>query len=312
MPDEDKDTKDTKDTDDLDNQDKAQDKDTKSDDSTANKETTYNLKISGEERQVTLDEMKEMASRSGGADKKFRDAAESLKKAEKWGTVGDLFTKISDPNNPPAKEEVAQLAALLGLDPKALLSILAEEEGNNENTGSKNKGKEKPAGDKKLDVKDLPDEVQAVLQGAKKSQIEAAIAEVKSDVGEALDKDEIIGKMVVAGDDTSGLKNALSEMIFEDVQRRILAGEQYGPELVKTSVQKARTRLSKFSTQGKKSESVTEALGMLGLGPSGEFPAEVQADKPIDRVPSTDTKYEENFKNRFLQQVLGAVRNKKS
>jgi hypothetical protein len=266
------------------------------------KDDGVNITIDGQTRMVTQKELIELAQKSGGADKRFREAAEASKKAEKWETVGELFTKVSDPKQEASKEEIALLATHLGLNPTDLDAFLKKEE----EDGDRKKGKE--AEKKRLALEDLPDEIQVILAGAKKNQIEAAIAEVKADVKKALDKDEIIGKIVIDSGDTGSLKEALSEMIFEDVQRRILGGEQYGPELVAIAVQKARARLGKFSTRGKKEDGLN--LGILGLGPSGKLPAEVQADKPIDRVSSTDPKYESNFLSRFQQQMIKALRSK--
>ncbi|KKL58168.1 hypothetical protein LCGC14_2228090, partial [marine sediment metagenome] len=45
------------------------------------KTETYSVKIDGEDRDLSLVELKELASKSAGADKRFSDAAEASKTA---------------------------------------------------------------------------------------------------------------------------------------------------------------------------------------------------------------------------------------
>jgi len=82
---------------------------------------THEVKINGEDRSLTLTELKDLASKAGGADAKFQDAADLTKKAETGIRIGELMKSINAAENPD-KKEVQELAVLFEVDPQELLA----------------------------------------------------------------------------------------------------------------------------------------------------------------------------------------------
>jgi len=273
-------------------------------------EEEYTIKVDGIEKVVSRDELINLAQKSAGADKRFQEAAALREKAQRGTRAMELFDRLSDSTNPPSKADITELAGLLKLDAGELAAWLEEEEDPNSGTQTETNASTPSAGQQqrqKLTMDDLPDEVKQILTGAKQTQMDAAIALVKKEIKEALDKDDIIAKMKETVKDAAGFDEVVQKKVFEDVQRRIiLAGEQYGPELIADAIQATRSDLKKFGIPSRASEQPVPNI--LGLGPSGTLPAEVQTDEPIKRVPSTEEGYEDNVVQRVQQKVLQAFR----
>jgi len=271
-----------------------------------------NIKIDGEERGVSLDELKKMAEKSGGADERFRKASEKEKAAVRGLRIETLFKSLSEVEEID-EDSAKELAGLLGIDLTEFLTTLKELSGGDEEEAPGKKGKVKGSAEvKKIGFDDLSPELRLAAEAAQKGEFDKTVDLVKKNCKEALDKDEILGKMIMEMADTddknsekvSDIKDTLTEMVFEDVQRRILAREQYGPELIESSLQRARARFKKFGNPSKTSKE----LPVLGLGPSGSLPAEVYAKEPVKRIASTEAGYEDNAAARVLQSMIQSAR----
>lgn len=276
------------------------------------KEETFKLKIDGAEREVTREELITLAQKSGGANKRFQDAAKANEEARVGIRIKELFNKLSDSTSKPSKTDLKELAALTGQDLTELEEMLTgdDEEDEEKDDKTKKAAKKSPAGHK-VALEDMPPEVQESVERDKKRKYEEAIGIIQGDCKIAIDKDKVLGKLIDSKDGEAKMAS-LSEMVFYDVQRRILSGEKYGPEMVASSVQAIRARVKTFGTPSGASEYPGDLSVMMGLGQSAVLPTEVLSETPIERVDSTDaTKYVNNFVRRFQQSVVKGIRNRK-
>jgi len=260
---------------------------------------TYDYKVAGEDRSATIAELLEKASKEDGADQKFRDASENLKASTSGRRVTELIGRVTGVATPNT-DEVKELSKLMGVPLDKMATLLD----NADPDPKKKPGEADPAPRGPVAYDDMDDEVQELLAATRQSQIKDAGDQIRSNVQNFVDKDKTFGKIVGSirdNEKAEQLKSTINDMVFNDVQRKILASGQYGAEMVEESVQRIRAVLTKLGIPGKASEDPV----LIGLGPSGmALPADVQADKPIDRVSAGDDDYEENAKKRLQQAML--------
>ncbi len=263
------------------------------------KDETFTIKVDGTERTVTKAELIDLAQKADGADAKFREAAAIRDDAQHGARIGSLFNEAKEGGLSATK--ASELAGLIGLDTGDMEKFMAKDD-------KPTKKDEKPAGpEKKLVIEDLPESVQAAVDASKKAEYEKAIQIISEDCKKVVDKDEILVKLIGSSSDAKEKMAAASGMVFDDVQRRILSGEQYGPDLVASSTQSIRAKLKQFGTPAKTSEQPTLPL-MMGLPQSSVLSKEVQADEPIKRVEAGDKSYEDTFLQRFQQKLYQDVK----
>lgn len=264
------------------------------------KPETFTVTIDGEERNLSIDELKTLASKSAGADKRFQDAAAATKSAERGTRIEALVGSISG-TDAPSETDVRELAGLLELEPAEFMQILNESD-------------PPQKADKKAENLDFnaefqkqmgasPAEVRATLEFSTQRHVNDARKEIRDISDLAVDKDEIIGKMVI-GEDKKEIIVQVKDMVAEDVLRKIQDGKPFGADLVAASVQRVRSQLIKLGIPRK----LAQYPAVLGLGPSVGLPAEIQADEPIKRVLSSDDGDEKNLIARTLQKVIKASR----
>ncbi len=272
------------------------DKDDKGD----SKPETYVLKVDGVDKEFTLEEMKAATTKVSGADEKFRQSADNLKKAEKGTRIAALFGELSEATSAggaPNQASVKELAGLLGVDIGEFSKSLKAD--------SEDKSKKKDSAEELLSMDKLTPELQTIMKESQAAQYRGLVDKVKKTCEEGVDKDEILSKIigsVTEDGEKSRLREALSEMLFEDVQTRIRNGEQYGTEMVSHSLQVVRARVKNLGVPAKMSQKPY----IPGLGPSSNVPSEVYSEDPIKRVASDDPGYEDNFVKRVMQGVVKA------
>lgn len=270
---------------------------------------TFDLNVGGENRTVTLDEMKELATKSAGADAKFQSAADMKKAAESGIRIGNLVKSL---NKEYSEADAKELAVLLDIDPGEFMEYLNTDDGDNK-TGQQRTGQDKTGTDgitKEQFSKAFTDmfgfspaEAKSRLDFSQQRHIESARQEIRKISDESVDKDEIFGKMIV-GENKDNRLAVIKDMVAEDVLRKIQDGVPFGADMVDASVQKIRAHLTKFGIPNKPDQHPI----VLGLGPSGGLPAEVQADEPIKRVNSAEDKDGSNFVARWMQKGLKALK----
>jgi hypothetical protein len=270
---------------------------------TTPKDQTYEITVDGEKRQVTVDEMRNLAQKAAGAEKKFEAASKLRKEAEDGIRVKELVSRLSDSSHSPTETEIKEFAGIIGVDPSDMAEYLAK--------GSNEEGKENaPAIDDKVFDEAYvrrfgitPAEAKQREEYRHQQDIDRAKKEIRILSDKTVDKDEVFGKMKI-GEKADDRISVIKDMVAEDVLGRIQNGEPFGAELVAASVQKIRAYLTKFGIPGKPEQYPVA----LGLGPSGGLPAEVNSEEPIQRVSAADPKGVDNFVARYMQRGLKKLR----
>jgi len=264
------------------------------------KDQTHTLKIDGEERQVTTQELVALAQKAGGAAKKFEDASSLKKQAEDGLRIQALMGRLSDGSN-PSDGDIKELATLIGVDASEFATYL------NDNTpaeGNKTTEIDPEALAKVLGMKveDLG-KTGGNLDRSFHSQVGEARQKIRDNSDNIVDKDEIFGKIKI-GRGGDKVIATVKEMVAEDVFRKIQDGEAFGTDLVAASIQKVRAYLMQMGIPGKPDEHPLT----LGLAPGGGLPSEVTSDTPIQRVSSAEEGGEDNFVKRAMQKGLQMMR----
>ncbi len=275
----------------------------KKDDSSAAKPETHTINVDGTDVVLTLDELKDRASKASGADARFQEAAEMRKNAERDARAGVLAKTIAEADN-PSEADIQELAGIWGIDPKEFTQHLSEGDPS-QKTGTKTTESDFSAEFKKqFDAS--PAEVRAILDFSQQRHVNDARKEIREISDKAVDKDEIIGKMIVGENKDKRLLTA-KDMVAEDVLRKIQDGKPFGAELVAASVQMVRSKLTKLGIPKK----LNQQPIVLGLAPSEGLSSVIQADEPIKRVPSDEDEQEKNLIARYLQKAVHAARSMK-
>jgi hypothetical protein len=274
---------------------------------------TYQVKVNGEMRDMTLDELKENASKAAGADEKFRIAAEKEKAGTKGLELAKAFEKVNSGEFTAA--DVRHLAELTGQDPDEAVATYTANLKKAEEDDKKTQTPPAGAPPRKLEMKDLPEDVQETIGLAREAQIADAEKKIKEMVSEAVDKDEFLGKIVIEAPEESqtGIKEAITSMVQRDVRAKILASpstkEKFGAEMIRNSIQMARAEVKKLGIPSKSSKQADKVSLLAALGPTGlGLPAEVYSDDEVERVPSTDPDYHDNAVKRLGQKLAQGLR----
>ena len=264
---------------------------------------THTIKVDGVDVVLTTEELKERAMKASGADNRFREAAEATKAAERGIRVEELVKSLSGPDA-PSEAEVRELAGLLEIEPAEFMTYLKEGD------PDLNKATKSADFDFETEYKKYMGcstvEGRAIREYSQQRHVNSAREEIREISDKAVDKDEIIGKMIV-GEDKEEVLAAVRDMVAEDVLRKIQDGKTFGAELVAATVQMVRSKLTKLGIPKK----LNQQPIVLGLAPSEGLSSIIQADEPIKRVPSNEDGNEENLIERYLQKAVHAARKMK-
>ena len=272
------------------------------------KPDAYDVTVDGKQVRMTIDELKENAVKVAGADAKFRAASEMKKQADKGVKVMELFTSLSG-NPSPSPEDVSELATLLGADPveftKAMYGKEQKMPTEKEVEQTSQHTQTQPLS---VGTEQLSQDVQAQLKWSREQQVKEAGKEINEKIENFIDKDEILGKLISDTDDEqrADVRSAIKDIVHESVRGKILATGQFGADTVKEAGQHARAVLKRIGIPSKVYKQLN--LAVLGLGPSGQIPAEVQADEPIKRVGMAEDSYVSNAVKRVQQAMLKTLR----
>jgi len=245
------------------------------------------VKVDGVEKTMTMEEARAAVAKSEGADKKFRDASEKVKSAERGMRIDSLFAQLNKADVPD-QTLVSELAGLIGVNPKDVLPA--------EGPGKKD---EPP---KKLTLNDFDEGLKNQLEFDAQRNIEVAKEKIYEEVKKGVDKDEILGKMnnVAKEAGNEDFLVTAAEEVHEDVLRKISSGEPFGAEMIASSIQAKRARFKRYGIPEKVTKPKTIIMGM---GQPGGEPMTIQPDEPIERLESTETGYADNFAKRAFQML---------
>ena len=276
----------------------------KPDASAATKPETHTVKVDGVDVEMTIEELKEHASKSSGADRRFQQAAEATKTAERGTRIETLVKSISK-EGAPSEADVKELAGLLEIEPAEFLQALNEGDPSQKTTtkATETDFSESFQAEFKKQFDASPAEVRATLDFSQQRHVNDARKEIREISDKAVDKDEIIGKMII-GEGKDKRLLAAKNMVAEDVLKKIQDGKPFGAEMVTASVQMVRKTLSDLGI----SNNLNQQPIVLGLAPSEGLSSAIQADEPIKRISSTEDGDEKNLVDRYLQTAVKAAR----
>ena len=278
-----------------------------------NTSDTFEIKVNGEVRHLTLAELTEAASKTVGADAKFEEASTMRKSAAAGLSALEIIGKIKGTDN-PKQEDVEAFFHLMGVSESNTPDI-------KELLGGKTTVKDKdgkPDGDTNTDTKppekigleNLDDRTRRAVEAAEKQELGEIREKIEDEVKKGVDNDEILGKIVIelasgADKEASGkFVSTIHQMAVDSARLRILSGELFGADMVKSIAQKVRTTVKEFGIPGKKADN----LPVTGLGPILSLSPDVLSDKPIERVESSADGYVDNTTKRYLQKQNKAMR----
>ncbi len=267
------------------------------------KPETHTIKVDGEDVTLTLEELKEKAMHSAGADKRFQEAATATKAAERGIRVETLVKAISG-DGTPSEADVRELAGLLEIEPTEFMSSLKEGKADPNTAVKATKSDFNKQFQEEMGA--TPAEVRATLEFSTQRHVNDARKEIRDISDKAVDKDEILGKMIV-GEGKNERLAEIKDMVAEDVLQKIQNGKPFGAEMVAATVQRVRSKLTNLGIPSK----LNQQPIVLGLAPSEGLSAAIQADEPIKRVSSTEDDDEKNLVERYLQKAVKTAREMK-
>ncbi|KKN04208.1 hypothetical protein LCGC14_1099800 [marine sediment metagenome] len=271
---------------------------------------TFDIKVSGVDKTVTLDEMKEMATKAGGADEKFREAAQKLKDAEDATSAGaegkeikELFGKLFT-SGEYNKTDIRRFGELTGQGAEEMEKMFAAELEKQGKTSAGAKGDDTPF--RKLTAEDLAPDLQETLAGAKQTQVEQAEIKIAGMVEKGVDKDDFFGTIIKDTEEKQqeSRKTAITDMVKREVNKRILSSpytnEKFGDAMIKGAIQEIRANIKAYGVPTKASEQPVSSV-LAGLGLSGDLLTKVQDNETIERVSAGEEDYLDNFVARLAQ-----------
>jgi len=273
------------------------------------------VKVDGETKQLTLDELKTLATKSAGADKRFTEAADQFKKGKEGFEIKEAFKKVFGTKDGNVDEkDIRKLAVYMDEDPDKMLELFQEEV---RKSGGGGGGKSKDTPPKKVTIEDLDEDTRSTLNQARQDQIDNAEIKVEKMCQEGVDKDDFFGKILKESpvDIKENRKAAIMSMVQQRVREKILASpytkEKFGTEMIQSAIQGVRDQVKKLGIPTKSSRQPGLALAsVLGLGVDGNLPAEVHSDDDIKRVSSDDPDYDDNVVKRLGQKFVKSIRNR--
>lgn len=248
----------------------------------------------GKTVKMTEAELVAAASKVAGADKKFEEASKirkqyegvDLEKAQQGQRVMDLAGKGEN----MSEDEATEFFTILKIDPSL--------------TGGTKDGKGKPAAKpKKIEFDALDERTQAALKASEDQQIHSLEEKIKNQVRNAIDKDEVLGKIKsgMPKESQEGFAGQLYEMGIDDTLGRVYAGQKLGADLLELVVQKLRKRAESMGIPELLKTRSPASVRVPGLESLGQ---EIHAEEPIKRVASGQDGYDQNSISRLAQRIL--------
>lgn len=265
---------------------------------------TYSLKIDGESKEYTLDELKDAAQKVIGIESKAEKTAKDRKEAEPGLKILRLAQELRESKSPDETTQKEFLSAL-GVDSKIIEQVISQATGTGKKDDSGSKIKKDDA--KPVTMDQLGPREKAIMEAAERDDMRRIREEIDKSCEDGVDNDKILGKMldeVVEDTRKKSMRNFICRLVKKDVKSRILAREQYGPEMISSALQTARAEIKELGIPAKVAgQPPLEDLGYAGiLGP------EIHATEPIKRVSVADPTYHETAAKRLQQMVYKATR----
>jgi len=260
---------------------------------------TYTITVDGTVREVTLDELRKMAELSGGAQKRFQEAAALAKENAKAMELYKIIRKGQEQPGSLTEEEWKRFAELSGIDPNELVAGDEEEEDDDSTSRTSSTNTPSPKHQETSPAK-LPPEVMKQLEELQALLSERKTNAVVKEIETAVDKDEILGKIIKEYPDA---ERFVKDQVLREVQDYVIAQKKsYGPEVIQEALQYVR---GVMNVVGKLATKKARTAFLMGAGPAegGSLTSQQFATGKVpERVPVTDPNYEDVATQRFLAQ----------
>ena len=184
------------------------------------------VKIDGEERVLTLDEVAQLAAQAGGAQSRMQKAADTMKAAKKLEQdagqamqVMNMIEAVKDGSQPieARKAAAVQLGQLFGADPAEIVQAIQSDNGQGGDVGGRGKPAAAPA---PITLDALPPELQELVAEARANRAQKYRGEIFGIADKAIDSDPVLGKL-------QGVRRQFfKELARNEVQRRVVAEQQ--------------------------------------------------------------------------------------
>ena len=263
---------------------------------------TWTIPIDGESKTFTEAELLEAAGKGAGADAKFERISKMEKKAAKGLEILDLSQKIQESTSPSVELQTEFLQAL-GTSPDTISKMLGASK---PEAKPDKKTTQEPVKAEPLTMDKLGKREREILENAEKRQFTEIRNDIQKSCEKSVDNDKVLGKMIdeLPSDRKDAWINSAKRLLSKDVERRILGREEYGPDLIASSLQTVRALLKDLGVPAQ----MAGQPPMEGLDYSTVLGPGIHATEPIKRVAVDDADYESNAAQRLQQLVYAGMR----
>jgi hypothetical protein len=252
----------------------------------------FEITVNGETQKLTLDEMKKRAEKASGADQAFRDAARVRSQATDGLSLQAVIDKVK--SGQATMADVKAFADKLGIPDADFNELYQEVLTQSAASGTKPAQLVAPA--------QLTPETQEDLAALREFRVKDMANKMIAESKQVVDNDPIMGIIIKAEGVSPEKRDIFYATMQDEVQRRVLLNEPYGPELLANAAQRVRSRLDKLGVLAAgNQQAVSTALGPS----SGGLAALLQANKTVKPAKVTDPDYSENLYLRLAAKLMG-------
>jgi len=292
-------------------------------------ERTFKIKVHGEVKEVTEEELIAAAQKWYGVgtrlqselDRKKQEMDELAESAvQAYAFIEDLQKWISKRDNEAASRlmknvgwEKWQLEALAG-NRKAVSGAGLDEESSGdedagedyEEEGQAAERKPRPA-PRKIKLEDLDEDLQALVRGIRQEQMNRMYRSVMEDMRSFIANDEFLGKIVKGSPQRADSLAKLAEQIL--VRKTAVEGQRIGPRVYNDVLNELRQYVGSLGIRVDEEKPDTRSLAALGLGledGGDDLRQAILSERPIQREPVTSPHYGKNLLARLAQKMATA------
>jgi len=260
------------------------------------------VKVDGVEKLVTVDELTKDYELRAASQARMAEAAELKKQSAKDVEISGAVERLIKNQDTEALRVIAQHYDI----PKDQVDTWISTSQNFANQGNSDSTDDPPAGSQvdedtplALTFEDFDPKMREVLgrmatfmDQSQQTQAYTAEQEMYQEAENAVDKDEVLGKM-----ENEALKVRARKFVRHEVQRRVFVQGEPRPDALREAIQEARTHFESVGTQSQTNQFNTPP----GLGPGVTMVTGPQSKEPIKPVSVRDKAYGRNFVQRLLQ-----------
>jgi len=266
------------------------------DSKTGDGEQLYTIKVRGQERQVTKDELVRLAQKNENADQVVQTYTEDH---QAW----DDFSKARQGD----RDAYGRLWRRVGFDSKeqALQYFDAAMASGQDPTGGA-AGGDDDDDDGPIPIEKLPPEVQDSMTREKQRYYQEIQQAMMQTLAEALDKDQVLGDIIKQEGPDSPVVTHLREQAYDFLGPYVQSGRKfYEPEVLQNVVQKTRQFAKDMKLMDRpKGEGVVG----LGAGPTDLLSTPMAPKEPAKRPSMDDPEYEDKMEAYLSDLLVSKVR----